>query len=212
MDYIGIDVGAGKFHLTGYTQSREGIETRFFRSCEDVYDFLKNKQALIAIDAPSGLRITETERRRCEQMLGIGGYFSTPFEITSAESWMVSGFELWKILQKYGFERAISYPTKNRQLIEVHPTIIFKKLMNPGSSPNSWIGKRIPVSKQKAEGKRQRKELLSSKFPNHIETINNLSVDYLDALIAAYTAEYSHAGKVEVFGDPHEGQIWFPSS
>jgi hypothetical protein len=61
MDYIGIDVGAGKFHLTGYTQSREVIETRFFRSCEDVCDFLKNRQPLIAIDAPSGPRIIEIQ-------------------------------------------------------------------------------------------------------------------------------------------------------
>jgi predicted nuclease with RNAse H fold len=212
MDYIGIDVGVGKFHLTSYAQNKEVIENRFFRSCEDVCDFLNNKKVLIAIDAPSGTKIAETERRRCEQMLGIGGYFSTPFDFTSAEPWMISGFELWKILQKKGFERANSYPTKYRQLIEVHPTIIFKKLMNPGSSPKSWIRKRKPVSKKKLEGRRQRKELLGSKFPGHIETINNLRIDYLDALIAAYTAEYSHEGKVEVFGDPHEGQIWFPSS
>jgi len=66
---------------------------------------------------------------------------------------MVSGFELWRALQKNGFERAISYPTKIRQLIEVHSTIIFKKLMNPDSSPKSSIGKEYPVSKQKAEGK-----------------------------------------------------------
>jgi len=210
MNYIGIDVGSGKYFVISYAQHEERIERKFFDNVKEIYKYLPTRKGIIAIDAPSGPRTKEDERRECEKDLGIGGYFATPYCKEVVQPWMKSGFELWEFLQDNGFKRGITFPTKNGNLIEIHPTVIFKKLMNPESAPNLWISRKNPVSKKKAKGKTQRREILKKRFPGQEEVINMLSIDYLDALIAAHTAKQSYKGEVEIFGDPNEGQIWFP--
>jgi predicted nuclease with RNAse H fold len=129
---------------------------------------------------------------------------------------MKSGFELWNYLQKKHFKRAKyinkSKPVSKIHLIEVHPTIIFKKLQNSKeANSKKWIGCREPINKKRSVGKKQRREKLHLLFPNQKSVIENLKIDYIDALIAAYTAEQALKGNAIAFGDPGEGQIWFPN-
>ena len=93
------------------------------------------------------------------------------------------------IFKANGFKRATSIPVKKGCLIEVHPTVIFKKLKNPGVKPNLWISRKEPISKSKSKGKEQRRKILKDKFPGQRKIIDIFTHDYLDALIAAYTAE-----------------------
>lgn len=208
MNYIGIDVGVDKYHIVWYSDSDRRIRKEHFRDCKKIPDIIKSRDCVIAIDAPSSSRKYKNKPRNCEEKLGIKGYFETPYRKQDARPWMISGFKLWEALLKKGFRRAVSKPVKKGQLIEVHPTLIFKKMLNPDVSPELWISRREPVSKNKSSGKIKRREILKDRLPRQSKEIDNLNVDYLDALIAAYTAEQSCSGKVEVFGDPNEGQIW----
>ncbi len=210
MNYIGIDVGADKYFVVWYSGYRRRINKQFFNNHKDLYNLLEDKRGVIAIDAPSGCSNNRNAKRRCEAELGIGGYFLTPSIKDLAKPWMQSGFKLWEFLLSKGYKRARSIPTKQGSLIEVHPTLIFKKMLNPQVNPKLWINRKNPVSKAKLQGRNQRKRILKQRFPVEKAVIGKLRIDYLDALIAAYTAEQSHRGKVRVFGNPNEGQIWFP--
>jgi len=210
MHFVGIDVGEERYFLVLYSLEEETISSEFRTTPQGVYQEIEGMEVIIAIDAPSGTRLFEHERRECEKALGIGGYFETPFHGPQAKSWMESGFRLWDHLIEVGMTKAANLPTQPGQIIEVHPTVIFKRLLNPNVEPALWIWQQLPRSKGTAEGRSQRRELLRGLFPAHVGAINHLNIDYLDALISAYAAMKSSVGHVDVFGLPEEGQIWVP--
>ncbi len=123
---------------------------------------------------------------------------------------MKSGFQLWEFLVKHGYEKAAPGTHKIGNLIEVHPTIIFKKLKNPCIAPQRWINQRNIASKLTAQGKKQRRDILKAKFPAQKKVIDSLGIDFLDALIAAYTAEQFDKGQALSFGEMREGIICVP--
>ena len=217
MKYIGIDVGADKFFAVYYSDKKDFIRKIEFNEYEEINEILSGTDCVIAIDAPSGTRNSKEVRRKSEEELGIGGYFATPYKKGEAKPWMQSGFKIWKYLQSQGFKRAKYAQNKisklgKRALIEVHPTIIFKQLYNPEIiNPVLWISRQEPPNKRKSEGRRKRKKLLIKKYPRFENKINGFGIDHIDCLIGAYTAEKVSKGRAKAFGDPAEGQIWFPS-
>jgi len=211
MKYAGIDVGAKRYFAVWYSRAGGPINKGTFTGCKGLSDLFEADDCVIAIDAPSGCRKKRNSPRRCEEELGIGGYFATPYIKRSARPWMHAGFRLWEHLRNKGFKTATTAkPVRKGCLIEVHPTVIFKKIINPKRSPGSWIRCREPVSKSKRKGRQQRRKILAGFFPGHEKEIEKMNIDHLDALIAAYTAEAANKDRIIAFGDPEEGQIWLP--
>jgi predicted nuclease with RNAse H fold len=208
MNYVGIDVGKNKYFIAWYKHDRKDVKISSFTDCKNPPPIIKAKDSIIAIDAPCSCRRHKDKRRKCEELLGIAGYFETPYDRKMAKPWMISGFDLWTDLLRRGFKRAISVPVKKNSLIEVHPTIIFKSIVNPKVHPRLWISRRHPLSKRSLTGRSQRKDILKNKkFPC---LIDNLNIDYIDALIAAYTAEQAYKANARTFGDPQDGYIFIP--
>lgn len=217
MDYIGIDVGENKYYIAFYSDNTKYVSEdsiKNFSKCEDVNNWLKGKNAIIAIDAPLKPSTPGNKRRKCEEILGIGGYYSTPDKREKAARWMHSGFDLWEFLMKEGYKIANS--TKRGNLIEVHPTIIFKKMANPQiTNKKQWIRLTHPPKKQSKDGRDYRKKLLCKKgikIKSKLGRTKKEEVDYLDALIAAYTAEQYNTNNVSYAGDPNEGLLWYPKA
>ncbi|MBU1043390.1 MAG: DUF429 domain-containing protein [Candidatus Omnitrophica bacterium] len=210
MEFVGIDVGEDKYFVVSFSDKRQNFQKESFVDFKEIFEFIKNKDVIIAIDAPSGCCLTKGGKRECEEKLGIGGYFKTPDNISGAKPWMKTGFHLWDFLiQSQGFERAKSYSVKNKELIEVHPTIMFKKIKNPEINESQrWIGLKSPVSKKKSKGRNQRKEILKDLFPIEGEFIDKLKIDHVDALISAYIAEQAYKGNCKAIGKFEDGQIW----
>jgi len=213
--YVGIDVGKSKYYAVMFTTT-SGTIKKFnrFSEPEELPSEFNPKDTIIAIDAPSGpcLCRHESKKRMCEVELGIGGYFRTPCGEQDARPWMQSGFKLWRFLKSLGFVRVTTKPLKAGNLIEVHPTIVFKKirLEDKNAGSKSWIGQKDPSSKKTSKGKKERRDILKRKFSKQQSIISGLGIDYMDALISAYTAERLHAGQGAGFGEPEEGMIWFP--
>lgn len=203
MIFVGIDVGAKYCHIVGYPENGRNIiiKERIGRY-ERVLEKLAGQDCRIAIDAPSDLRKNKNERRECERRFGIGGYYATPYYRKDAKPWMQAGFKLRDFLRKNGF----------KNLIEVHPTLIFKKIQNPRVKNRLLMSRRKPVSKSKAEGKTQRIEILRKFFDDKVIERIGRNIDYIDALIGAYCAEQAYKGNAEKEGNPEEGYIWVPAS
>ena len=105
-------------------------------------------------------------------------------------------------------------------LIEVHPTIIFKKLANPNVADcKKWVNLKDPPNKnggKRCEGRVRRRSILMNKGIKIQEKLHNTlkrETDYIDALMAAYTAEqYAHRNIEVSEGKRDEGFLWFPKS
>ena len=196
--FIGVDVGKNKYFVVCYSENGKNLTKYFFENSTSLKATIKpTKQDVIAIDSPPRPRSAKN-KRKAEIDLGIGGYYATPYEEKRASSWMISGFDLWKRLE-----------SKSR-LIEVHPTAIFKKLKNPDKPSNRWLGMHIPRSKNTKEGISQRKSILKELLPNNVREIDQMKIDELDALIAAYTAEGMCNNKAVCYCDEIDGFIYFP--
>ena len=77
--------------------------------------------------------------------------------------------------------------------------------------PHRWIGMHNPKSKKKTEGFIQRQNILKKILPDKADAIGKIEkIDYLDALIAAYTAEQVDTDNVDYYGDTIDGKICFP--
>lgn len=207
--YFGIDVGSKEYFVVWYSDNKTLIQKARLADYHDLLGLIRLKNSIIAIDAPSSCRKYKNRPRKCEDVLGIAGFFKTPYKRKQAQSWMISGFKLWEFLLRNGFKRASCAPIEGRYLIEVHPTLIFKSIVNQNLPPARWLASKNPASKQTKSGRFQRMNILKNK--GFGSQVNALSIDYIDALIAAYTAEQAHRSRVKIFGDAEEGQIWVPA-
>ena len=83
-----------------------------------------------------------------------------------------------------------------------------------GSDPE--IGINEPFSNSGSDSKftkediSQRKCISKKLLPNNVGEIEQIKIDELDALIAAYTAEKIHNNKVVCYGNEVDGFIYFP--
>lgn len=214
MNYIGIDIGASKYFVCQYLSGNRKIKPDKFTDQQTLCQFIaESTKSIIAIDSPSDYCKENCERRKCEIDLGIVGYYATPRKNGQVKEWMISGIELFRFLKKQGFILASS--KKRGSLIEVHPTLIFKKAFNQGIPPKQWINQTNPTGKRTPLGIKQRRDFLIKRFPSQERLIHTLSHDYIDALIAAYAADCYHKAKGKakdlLIGDPNEGQMFFPN-
>ena len=202
MIFVGIDVGAKYYHIIGCSENEQNIVIKEkVNKCEYVLERLRGRDCRIAIDAPSDTRKNKYDRRECEREFGIGGYYATPYCEEDAKPWMKAGFSLWKILRKSEFKN---------NLIEVHPTLIFKKIQNPKVENKLLISRTEPISKSNKMGKTQRIKILRKFFDDKVVEKVGYDKDYIDALIGAYCAEQVYKGKAEREGNSDEGYIWIP--
>lgn len=203
--YAGIDVGAGKYFLAYYSTSK-GRQVQFerFKSRENnnLAEICKRLKEInpkhIAIDAPAKLCPPGVEKRECEVLLSIGGYFKTPKKKAQVQGWMRSGFDLWDWISAQKLEA-----------VEVHPTLIFKKIKNPKAEARQWIMLSDPPSKKSRKGKELRKTILKEKGLD-LAQLPGTNTDLMDAAIAAFTAEQVSQGKCIYRGDDAGGFIYFP--
>lgn len=209
MYYVGIDVGQNEYFIIVYSKLSNQLLQLKVSNISELFNerpHITSLNSIIAIDAPSNCACEYSSPRECESAVGIVGYFQAPHMEKDAKPWMISGFNLWQeLIDKHGYQ-------KYGNLIEVHPTIIFKKIMNLGcSDPKKWIRLEHPKTKRRREGKIQRKAFLKKLLP-HItgNSIDCLNIDFVDALIAAYTAEQFRSKNVISFGNKKDGLLWFP--
>ena len=209
-NYLGIDVGAKAFHLACYHKSTGQVYRRIARHPDEALSYIHSlNQPIIAIDCPLRLAAPGMKGRECERMLGIVGYYLTPDTYISMRPWMRAGYDLGQSLQKSGYRLASESGKGN--LLEVHPTIIFKRNMNQSLEPQRWINALTPSSKQKRQGREERRRMLAGLFPKQADGFEGWGKDYLDAAIAAWAA-WQHAKGAEGFfaGSPGEGHIYIP--
>lgn len=214
---VGIDVGASKFFICWYSLNNHLIQKnqKKVTSIDGVIEYLhlhnlSSENSVIAIDAPLALAKKCVKGRGCEFELGISGYFLTPSKGTDLAAWAKSGMDLGRKLVK---DHKFKYTNEENKgnLLEVHPSIIFKRLENFGIKlPRLWIMQKIPVNKKRKEGKEHRKKILFEKFQNQKEKITRLSIDHVDALIAAWTVEQFLGKMIDRFGNSEEGYIFVP--
>lgn len=162
----------------------------------------------------SGFRMAELELR--ERGIAVAG---TPSTVGTCPSWVQSGFNLYRKLEKMGFKK---YPAEKShyQVLETQPHACF-----------CVIAGGIPQSKPSVEGKLQRQLLLYErgvgiKDPmDFFEEITRhkmikgawplemlYSPEQLDAIVAAYTAwlAVNKADNISMIGDTREGMIVLP--
>ncbi len=146
---------------------------------------------------------------------------NTPDTVDSCPGWMRTGFKLYRRLQDLGFR---DFPIDNhqQQVLEVYPHAAYTVLL-----------KKIPFLKKTFEGRLQRQLILHSlsvDIPDPMRIFEEftrykilqgqlpleglLSVEELEALIAAYTAWKAAIEPDEItrVGEPKEGEIILPSA
>ena len=169
MTFVGIDVGARRFHVA--TSDGHVVALGDIADVADACDGAER----IAIDAPAepatgrihdGDHSPKFAVARCNEIaageqLGVWVPWVTP-TLTDAPSWMLAGFALWDTLRALGHEP-----------IEVYPAGQF------------WLlnGRRWPPRKSTPEGRAARRALLAP----HVRTDSD-DHDELDALMAAVVA------------------------
>jgi hypothetical protein len=240
--FVGIDPTSARKSFT-YAALDRGLNLVVLADgeFEDVLTFLAaQKSAQVAINAPSNVNRGLVREKMKQEML-------TPHQIRGAEfrmveyelrehgiavsgtparaelcpAWMQSGFELYRKLEKIGFQK---YPQKDapHQALETHPHACFCVLAG-----------QLPLSKPTLEGRLQRQLILHErgmhiKDPmDFFEEITRYKMmkgifpteliyptEMLDALVAAYTAwlTVNKPDSVSIIGDPQEGQIVLPVS
>ena len=240
--FVGIDPTSARKSFT-YAALDRGLNLVALADgeLEDVLAFLAaQKSARVAINSPSNInrgfvrekmkqemltphqirgaefRLAEYELR--ERGIAVSG---TPARAELCPAWMQAGFELYRKLEKIGFQ---SYPQKDapHQILETHPHACFCVLAG-----------QLPLSKPTLEGRLQRQLILYErgiriKDPmDFFEEITRYKMirgifpteliyptEMLDALVAAYTAWLTvhQPDNISLIGDPHEGQIVLPVS
>ena len=240
--FVGIDPTSARRSFT-YAALDRGLNLVALADgeLEDVLTFLAaQKSARVVINAPSNVnrglvrekmkqemltphqirgaefRLAEHELR--ERGIAVSG---TPARAELCPAWMQSGFELYRKLEKIGFQK---YPQKDspHQILETHPHACFCVLTG-----------QLPLSKPTLEGRLQRQLILYErgiriKDPmDFFEEITRYKMikgifptekiypsEMLDALVAAYTAwlTVNQPNTISLIGDPQEGQIVLPVS
>jgi len=240
--FVGIDPTSARKSFT-YAALDRGLNlvTLADGELEDALAFLAaQKSARVAVNAPSNVNLGLVRAKMKQEML-------TPHQIRGAEfrlaeyelrqhgiavsgtsaraelcpAWMQASFELYRKLEKIGFQK---YPQKDapHQILETHPHACFCALAG-----------QLPLSKPTLEGRLQRQLILYErgvriKDPmDFFEEITRYKMmkgifpieliyptEILDALIAAYTAWLTmhHLDNISLIGDPQEGQIVLPVS
>ncbi|RLD08279.1 MAG: hypothetical protein DRI56_05655 [Chloroflexota bacterium] len=144
----------------------------------------------------------------------------TSAEIEKCPAWMKVGFELYRRLEKFGYQ---TFPQKEnpQQFLEVYPYASYAALLGI-----------LPFKKKTLEGRLQRQVLLHTKaieVPNAMRIFEEItrhkilqgilpldslySAEELDALVAAYTAWLAATTPKQIMqiGNPQEGQIVLPT-
>lgn len=206
---------------------------------DDVLSFLAGqKSAHVAINAPAGTnqglvremmrqemlephqirgaeyRLAEFELRK--RGIAVSG---TPARMDLCPAWMQLGFELYRRLEKMGFEYYSSKQSPH-QLLETHPHACFCALAG-----------QLPFPKPTLEGRLQRQlilyergirmkdpmeffeEITRYKLLNGILPVGLICLpEQLDALVAAYTAWVASEKPDEIvqLGDAREGLVTLP--
>lgn len=239
--FIGIDPTSGRKSFTYAALDRDlNLLALADGEMEDVTAFLAGQQsATVAVNAPSGVNrglvrtkvkkemltphqvVRGAELRMAEYELRVHGIAvsGTPASAALCPAWMQVGFELYRKLEKMGFEK-ISEKGSDYQLLETHSYACYCVLA--GSAP---------LSKPSLEGRLQRQLILYErgvriKDPmDFFEEITRYklskgiwptellySPEQLDALVAAYTAwlAVNKAENIIMIGDVKEGKIVLP--
>lgn len=238
--FVGIDPTSGH---KSFTYAALDKDLRLLALAEgeldDVTAFLAGQQSVtVAINSPAGVnrglvrenikkgmltphKVRGAEFRLAEYELRAHGISvsGTPARKESCPAWMQLGFELYRKLEKMGFQK---YPADDSsyQLMETHPHACYCAL-----------AEQIPLAKPSLEGRLQRQLILYDcgvrvKDPmDFFEEITRYKLsrgiwpmellyqpEQLDALVAAYTAWFTveKHGKIISVGDPQEGQIILP--
>lgn len=232
MIFIGIDVHLHSLVIAVINEKLKILEVRELNIDEVIPKVLFYKPNIIAVDAPYNLNfgLMNNEEYRKKLAGKINGHynkkvseyelsrrainpFSTPDSIDKTFDrndlkWMNTGFGLFKKLKELGFNLLNEEncdEKKNRGLIEVFPHASFTTLAE-------YI-----LSKKSTEvGLTERCNILEKIGLDGIQDIINNTKkkdkdDYLDALVAAYTAFKIYNGEGTFVGDKMEGQIALPT-
>jgi hypothetical protein len=238
--FIGIDPTSGRKPFTYAALDRDlNLVALADGELDEVTAFLAGQQsATVAINAPSAVnhglvrarlkkgmltphQVRGSEMRMAEYELRLHGIAvsGTPSSTAVCPAWMQVGFELYRKLEKMGFEK-FREKESEYQILETHPHACYCVLV--GSAP---------LSKPSVEGRLQRQlilfehgvriqdpmdffeEITRYKLAKGIWPMELLYLpEQLDALVAAYTA-WLAVNKVEhvfMIGDAQEGRITLP--
>jgi len=238
--FVGIDPTSGRKSFT-YAALDKDLHLLALADgeMEDVIAFLAGKKsATVAVNAPAGVNRGLVRERMKKEMLtthqlrgaeirmseyelrqrGIA-VAGTPASAALCPAWIQVGFELYRRLEKMGFNK---YPEKGSplQFLETHPQACF-----------CVMAEQIPLAKSSLEGRLQRQLILYEhglqvKDPmDFFEEITRYKLvkgiwpmellympEQLDALVAAFTAwlVVETKEKTTSVGDHQEGQILLP--
>ncbi|HQX02031.1 MAG TPA: DUF429 domain-containing protein [Anaerolineales bacterium] len=238
--FIGIDPTSGRKSFTYAALDRDlNLLALADGEMEDVTAFLAGQQsATVAVNAPSGVnrglvraklkkemltphQVRRAELRMAEHELRVHGIAvsGTPASAALCPAWVQAGFELYRKLEKMGFEKLFEEEAE-LQLLETHSHACYCVLAGG-----------VPLSKPSLEGRLQRQLILYErgvriKDPmDFFEEITRYklskgiwptellySPEQLDALVAAYTAwlAVNKAENIIMIGDVKEGKIVLP--
>lgn len=240
--FIGIDPTSGRKSFTYAALDRDlNLLALADGEMEDVTAYLAGQQsAAVAVNAPAGLnrglvrarikkemltphQVRGAEMRLAEYELRAHGITvsGTPSSVAACPAWMQAGFELYRKLEKMGFEK-LSEKASKYQMLETHPHACYCVLA--GSAP---------LSKPSLEGRLQRQLILFEhgvriKDPmDFFEEITRYKLakgiwpmellylpEQLDALAAAFAAwlVVNKREKTMEIGDEKEGRIVLPEN
>lgn len=205
--FVGIDVATECLHCVAVDEGLRIIRCGCFQSdeLEAVVEWASDA-GRVAIDAPEALsaRPHKGDRslkpkfrnaRCCEIDLGRSFRIWVPWVAPTSrpkEGWMKTGFEVYDIMGKHGFD-----------VIEVYPHACYRVLAGSARLPN----------KRKLNGQRMRLDALRSAGVVLRDDLSMWSHDALDALVAALTARDHRLGTAVAATCGHDASaIWLPSS
>ena len=152
------------------------------------------RPAIAGVDAPAGWAVNGAARAS-EAALNAAGIrcFRTPTQDRASSSffdWVRTGHAAFATCAAHGL-------VVGRTAVEVFPH----------ATALALLGR--PYATRKPAGKRAaRREALAIAG---IDVPERWSIDAVDAALAAFTARAALAGRVTVYGDPEEGQVFVPS-
>jgi hypothetical protein len=238
--FIGIDPTSGRKSFTYAALDRDlNLVALAEGEMDDVTAFVAGQQsATVSINAPSGVNRGLVRARLKKEMLAThpirGAEFrlaeyelrahgitvsGTPATAAVCPAWMQVGFELYRKLEKMGFDKFPEEESKH-QILETHPHACY-----------SVLAGNAPLSKPSLEGRLQRQlilfergvrikdpmdffeEITRYKLAKGIWPLELLYLpEQLDALVAAYTAwlAVNKAEHILMIGDAKEGRIVLP--
>jgi predicted nuclease with RNAse H fold len=191
-DVIGIDVGGQRKGFHAVLLSSRGIHSAFQHSdpAQLVAWSLSHQPAAIAIDAPCGWS-TSGGSRESERTLAHEGIripcFCTPTRARAAQSrfydWVFNGEKLYQ-----AFQRQSSTP------IETYPHGVSEIILKRNPHPVN--------KKERRQAALAKMSLLDSCLT---------SVDFIDAALAALTADAYIQHQTHAFGNDQEGKMHLPT-